>query len=105
MHPSYNSHTFAFYPNQLFCLDLPILSSSSCNSAYPGQITSNTFCAGFMKGGKDSCQGDSGGPMVGNGQQQGTVSWGYGCAQRNKPGVYVKVCNYNSWISSTMSCN
>ncbi|KAM9513324.1 trypsin-3-like [Salvelinus alpinus] len=33
----------AFYPNPLFCLDLPILSSSSCNSTYPGQITSNMF--------------------------------------------------------------
>ncbi|XP_070986130.1 trypsin-3-like [Oncorhynchus clarkii lewisi] len=93
------------YPDTLRCLDLPILSSSSCNSAYPGQITSNMFCAGFMEGGKDSCQGDSGGPVVCNGQLQGVVSWGYGCAQRNKPGVYTKVCNYKSWISSTMSSN
>uniref|UniRef100_A0A8C7EZF5 trypsin n=1 Tax=Oncorhynchus kisutch TaxID=8019 RepID=A0A8C7EZF5_ONCKI len=93
------------YPATLRCLDLPILSSSSCNSAYPGQITSNMFCAGFMEGGKDSCQGDSGGPVVCNGQLQGVVSWGYGCAQRKKPGVYTKVCNYKSWISSTMSSN
>nr|XP_046171567.1 trypsin-3-like [Oncorhynchus gorbuscha] len=50
------------YPDTLRCLDLPILSSSSCNSAYPGQITSNMFCAGFKEGGKDSCQGDSGWP-------------------------------------------
>uniref|UniRef100_A0A8K9Y646 trypsin n=1 Tax=Oncorhynchus mykiss TaxID=8022 RepID=A0A8K9Y646_ONCMY len=82
----------AFYPNPLFCLDLPILSSSSCNSTDPGQITSNMFCTGFMEGGKESCQGDAGG-----GQLLGAVSWGYSCAQRNKPGVY------NSWISSTKS--
>ncbi|XP_042160822.1 trypsin-3-like [Oncorhynchus tshawytscha] len=93
------------YLDTLRCLDPPILSSSSCNSAYPGQITSNMFCAGFMEGGKDSCQGDSGSPVVCNGQLQGVVSWGYGCAQRNKPGVYTKVCNYKSWISSTMSSN
>ncbi|XP_045901747.1 trypsin-3-like [Micropterus dolomieu] len=91
------------YPDRLRCLDAPILSDSSCKNAYPGQITVNMFCAGFLEGGKDSCQGDSGGPVVCNGQLQGVVSWGYGCAQRNKPGVYAKVCNYVSWIRNTMS--
>ncbi|XP_045574631.1 trypsin-3-like [Salmo salar] len=87
----------AFYPNPLFCLDLPILSSSSCNSTYPGQITSNMFCTGFMEGGKDSCQGDSGGPVVGSCRvlYPGVTA----VTQRNKPGVYT------SWISSTMSSN
>ncbi|KAM8827317.1 trypsin-3 isoform 1-T1 [Synchiropus picturatus] len=44
------------YPDRLRCLDAPILSDSSCRSSYPGQITSNMFCAGFLEGGKDSCQ-------------------------------------------------
>ncbi|XP_034466582.1 trypsin-3 [Hippoglossus hippoglossus] len=93
------------YPDRLRCLDAPILSDSSCRSSYPGQITSNMFCAGFLEGGKDSCQGDSGGPLVCNGQLQGVVSWGYGCAERNRPGVYTRVCNYNAWIRRTMSSN
>uniref|UniRef100_A0A9J7X9H1 trypsin n=1 Tax=Cyprinus carpio carpio TaxID=630221 RepID=A0A9J7X9H1_CYPCA len=74
------------YPSRLMCLWAPILSDTSCRNAYPGQISSNMFCAGFMEGGKDSCQGDSGGPVVCNNQLQGIVSWGYGCAQKNKPG-------------------
>ncbi|KAF3691762.1 Trypsin-3 [Channa argus] len=93
------------YPDRLMCLDAPILSDSSCKNSYPGQITANMFCAGFLEGGKDSCQGDSGGPVVCSGQLQGVVSWGYGCAQRNNPGVYTKVCNYNTWIRNTMSSN
>uniref|UniRef100_A0AAA9S633 trypsin n=1 Tax=Bos taurus TaxID=9913 RepID=A0AAA9S633_BOVIN len=93
------------YPDVLKCLKAPILSDSSCKSAYPGQITSNMFCAGYLEGGKDSCQGDSGGPVVCSGKLQGIVSWGSGCAQKNKPGVYTKVCNYVSWIKQTIASN
>ncbi|KAG8547280.1 hypothetical protein GDO81_028691 [Engystomops pustulosus] len=92
-------------PNLLQCLNAPILTSAQCSNAYPGEITGNMICVGYLEGGKDSCQGDSGGPVVCNGQLQGIVSWGYGCALRNYPGVYTKACNYNAWISSTVSAN
>ncbi|XP_053156086.1 trypsin I-P38-like isoform X2 [Hemicordylus capensis] len=92
-------------PDLLQCLQAPVLSSSQCSNAYPGQITKNMICVGFLEGGKDSCQGDSGGPVVCNGQLQGIVSWGIGCAQRGNPGVYTKVCNYVSWIQSTINSN
>ncbi|XP_036905195.1 trypsin-like [Sturnira hondurensis] len=93
------------YPELPQCLDAPILSSRACNSAYPSQITDNMICVGFLGGGKDSCQGDSGGPVVCNGQLQGIVSWGYGCALKGRPGVYTKVCNYVSWIQNTIAAN
>ncbi|XP_036615924.1 cationic trypsin-3-like isoform X2 [Trichosurus vulpecula] len=95
----------ADYSELLQCLEAPVLSDSSCHSAYPGRITSNMICVGYLEGGKDSCQGDSGSPVVCNGELQGIVSWGYGCAQKGKPGVYTKVCNYVDWIEETIASN
>ncbi|KAM4704527.1 trypsin-like [Rhinophrynus dorsalis] len=91
------------YPDLLQCLDAPILTDKECRDSYPGQITSNMICVGYLEGGKDSCQGDSGGPVVCNGELQGVVSWGKGCALTGYPGVYTKVCNYGSWIEDTIA--
>ncbi|XP_003506998.1 anionic trypsin-like isoform X1 [Cricetulus griseus] len=100
-------HSFPFltelYPDLLQCLEAPVLTQAECKAAYPGKITDNMFCAGFLAGGKDSCQGDSGGPLVCNGELQGIVSWGYGCALADNPGVYTKVVNYVDWIQSTIA--
>ncbi|KAG3277333.1 cationic trypsin-3-like [Ictidomys tridecemlineatus] len=93
------------YPSLLQCLDAPVLSDTACHNSYPGKVTDNMFCLGFLEGGKDSCQGDSGGPVVCNGELQGIVSWGLGCALKGKPGVYTKVCNYLDWIQETIAAN
>uniref|UniRef100_A0A8C6XT02 Peptidase S1 domain-containing protein n=1 Tax=Naja naja TaxID=35670 RepID=A0A8C6XT02_NAJNA len=93
------------YPDLLQCLNAPILSDEECNAAYPGQITPNMVCVGYLEGGKDSCQGDSGGPVVCNGKLQGIVSWGIGCALPGYPGVYTKVCQYIGWIDKTIAAN
>ncbi|KAM4600663.1 trypsin-1-like [Polymixia lowei] len=89
--------------NKLQCLDIPILSDADCGGSYPGMITDTMFCAGYLEGGKDSCQGDSGGPVVCNGELQGVVSWGYGCAEQNYPGVYTKACMFRQWLQDTMA--
>uniref|UniRef100_A0A667WMX3 Zgc:100868 n=1 Tax=Myripristis murdjan TaxID=586833 RepID=A0A667WMX3_9TELE len=70
-------------------------------------ITDDMICAGVLPGGKDSCQGDSGGPMVSQQGavwiQSGVVSFGFGCARPNLPGVYSRVSRYQSWINSHVS--
>uniref|UniRef100_A0A4X2M6Q1 trypsin n=1 Tax=Vombatus ursinus TaxID=29139 RepID=A0A4X2M6Q1_VOMUR len=93
------------YPNLLQCLSAPLLSDAECQASYPRRVTKNMVCAGFLEGRKDTCQGDSGGPLVCNGELQGIVSWGSGCAVKNKPGVYTKVCNYVDWIKETIVAN
>ncbi|GAK57775.1 peptidase S1 and S6 chymotrypsin/Hap [Candidatus Vecturithrix granuli] len=93
------------YPDLLMQVDVPIVSDAACSAAYPGEITSSMFCAGYAAGGKDSCEGDSGGPLMvstGSGSyvQVGVVSWGDGCALAGYYGVYTRVSNYAAWISS-----
>ena len=72
--------------------------------------------------GESACQGDSGGPLTHteNGRcesdtiiqflalyhrsaQIGVVSWGYGCAQPQYPGVYARVTEVKDWIKRTAS--
>jgi hypothetical protein len=54
------------------------------------------ICAGDLAGGTDPCQGDSGGPLLspidGGGYRiTGIVSWGFGCARPNRPGVFTRI--------------
>ncbi|KAF2851730.1 female reproductive tract protease-like protein [Plenodomus tracheiphilus IPT5] len=80
-------------PTLLRKVDVPIVSRATCRNNYStAAITTNMFCAGFAAGGKDSCQGDSGGPIITSSKTLiGIVSWGAGCAQPNKPGVYTRI--------------
>jgi len=89
--------------NVLMDVKVKSFSNSQCNSYFGGNpIENNMICAGLEEGGKDSCQGDSGGPLVkvnGNTHTQvGVVSWGYGCAGSNSPGVYSRISAQIDWM-------
>ncbi|XP_075384194.1 serine protease 27-like [Tenrec ecaudatus] len=98
-------------PRILQKLAVPIIDTPRCNLLYskdtdwdlqPQTIKADMLCAGFAEGKKDACKGDSGGPLVclvnQSWLQAGVISWGEGCARRNRPGVYIRVTAHYDWI-------
>ncbi|XP_057713837.1 serine protease 56 [Corythoichthys intestinalis] len=84
---------------------VPLLPQTTCKNALGKELVTNTMlCAGYLTGGIDSCQGDSGGPLIyqdrnsGRFQLHGITSWGDGCGEKGKPGVYTRVSAFSDWI-------
>ncbi|OCU00119.1 transmembrane protease serine 11B-like protein [Xenopus laevis] len=84
--------------------EVKIINSGLCSSSqmYENLIDQSMICAGYTTGHIDSCQGDSGGPLValksGRWVLIGIVSFGYGCARPDKPGVYSRITYLRNWI-------
>ncbi|KAG9493928.1 hypothetical protein GDO78_001672 [Eleutherodactylus coqui] len=94
-------------PEALMEIEIPVVAYNVCEASYLkiGKVlTEDMICAGFKEGGLDACSGDSGGPMVTFSQQTnswylaGTVSWGVGCGESNRYGVYSSVHKNVDWI-------
>merc|ERR1711970_248809 len=92
-------------PTVLMEVDVTVTTEEFCKGVYGDDISKINLCA--MDAGKDSCQGDSGGPLViqeyGRYALIGVVSFGYGCAYPNVPGVYARVTERKDWIKEVAS--
>ncbi|XP_050163766.1 coagulation factor IX-like isoform X2 [Myiozetetes cayanensis] len=85
---------------------LPLVSLERCQRAMDRLVTDNMLCAGHGTAAADACKGDSGGPFTASHHNTwfllGIVSWGEGCAQQGKYGVYTRVANYIPWIKEVV---
>ena len=88
---------------------VPIVDRQKCQEAFDYGISENQLCAGYKKGGKDTCAGDSGGPLMcevesPHGGRRWTVygvtSYGEGCGDRGKYGIYSNITSFLPWIKS-----
>src|SRR4051794_1172094 len=93
-------------PDTLQAANVPITTDDYCAGAYSDFDPTTMVCAGFPQGGVDTCQGDSGGPLFGGSpgalKLVGATSFGEGCAEAGKPGVYARVADtaLRTWIAS-----
>ncbi|MDI1330901.1 serine protease [Pseudomonas sp.] len=97
-------------------IDISLISRERCNDfrSYKGDVSPLMLCAGTIPRVnnntliQDACQGDSGGPLVASFASSepllaGIVSWGKGCAEPHKFGVYTRIPPQTEWINRTIS--
>ncbi|XP_060028563.1 brain-specific serine protease 4 isoform X2 [Erinaceus europaeus] len=98
-------------PQTLQKLKVPIIDPEVCGRLYwrgAGQdaITDDMLCAGYLEGQRDACLGDSGGPLMcragGAWLLAGIISWGEGCAERERPGVYSSLAALGPWVRTVV---
>ncbi|XP_052791110.1 LOW QUALITY PROTEIN: coagulation factor XI-like [Mya arenaria] len=97
---------------------IPLVDRDTCQKAFDYVIHRTQLCAGSRRGGVDSCAGDSGGPLLcarktenPNGVSKnrwtvyGVTSYGEGCGEKKKYGIYTNVRRYLDWITETIETN
>lgn len=100
------------YQSVLTKVDLPVLDSRMCESAFKRtklgfgfRLDRSMICAGG-EAGKDSCEGDGGSPLAcdvnGTWKVAGLVSWGLSCGTAGVPGVYTNIAHIKPWVDRTI---
>ncbi|XP_062612088.1 serine protease 33-like [Saccostrea cucullata] len=96
----------------LYEVQVPIVKKKKCKKAFSFRVTNSQLCAGYSKGQKDACTGDSGGPLLcvksrGHYDRKwyvnGVTSYGEGCGQKRKFGIYTDVSKFYRWIVKNIS--
>ena len=97
------------HPTMLQEAQVPLVSRELCNNPeiYNGLIHERALCAGSAEGGVGPCQFDSGGPLAcqesGLWYLSGVVSWGVGCGEPNKLGVYSDMSVLMDWVKDMVA--
>jgi secreted trypsin-like serine protease len=97
-------------PDRMQFAQVPITTDAECAKAYgDSSFDAKTMvCAGYPQGGTDTCEGDSGGPLLasvrGGFRLVGATSFGDGCAQAGKPGVYARLAEgpIREWLKTAV---
>jgi len=100
VHSSDGNSVFSLHEAEIDIISKADDIKSTCSSYRGAFHTNHMICAASP--GKDSCSGDSGGPLLQNGKQIGVVSYEFGCAKFEYPGVYARVSYAHSWITSEL---
>jgi len=94
-------------PGHLRSVEVPIVPHEKCKQSYSDVDKYDSICAGNEW--FDSCKGDSGGPLWTLSSMNaslvilvGAVSYGYGCAAPNAPGVYARISQHVDWINTVL---
>ena len=83
---------------------------TDCPVSMEDRLYDDNICGYYIDPPKtDSCQGDSGGPFTVEEDEKhtlvGVVSWGWGCASLDLPGVYSSVSAHREWIDTSIKTN
>ena len=95
-------------PDRMQYAQVPVTSDADCAQAYSDFDAATMVCAGYPQGGTDPCNGDSGGPLLapvaGGFHLAAATSFGEGCAEAGKPGVYARVAEgpIRDWLKGVV---